>query len=303
MPISNSVDHLFEVNPKEAGGSVSILDESVVNGEARRYKLLCTVDASFIGLGLLEPRETKFVGLETFHFPKPLSSEQLSAKILSLTEDSSLLKNAAFDKVSVQFSNNNFTFIPSNLFRKEDAEKYFFFNHSKKPHGRVETEAVKAFDAVNIFSVDEQVSASLEKAFGNFSVHHHVTALLQALRLHSGNDNKKMMHLHFRSGWIDVIVTEGRKLLLCNSFNYKSVEDAVYYVLLVCEQMSLSPHSVELVVLGEIEQESAISKLLRKYIANVHFSERTKAVQFTYGFDKVPSHFYYSVFSHALCEL
>jgi hypothetical protein len=80
------------------------------------------------------------------------------------------------------------------------------------------------------------------------------------------------------------------------------VEDAVYYVLLVCEQLSLNPQSVEVEMMGEIEKESAISNLMQNYISRIHFSERIKTLQFSYGFDTIPSHFYYSVFSHALCE-
>jgi hypothetical protein len=301
MPISNSVDHLLEVNAQPANAAVNILDESVRSGATKSYKILCTVDASFIALALFDPKQSKFFGLETFPFSKPFSAEQLSEKINSLPEQSSLLKSASHNKVSVQLSNHQYTFIPSTLFKAEDSEKYFFFNHPKKPNHRVETEPIKAYDILNVFSVDEQVLASLKKVFTDFSIHHHTTSLLQSVKLQSGKDNR-VMYMHFRSGWIDLIVTEGKKLVLCNSFNYKSTEDAVYYILLVCEQLGLNPPSLDLVIIGEIEKESAIMLLLQKYIANIQYGERLKTAQFSYGFDKLPSHFYHSVFSHALCE-
>src|SRR3569832_1146212 len=102
MPISNSVDHLFEVNPGELTSSVTILDESVRAGEGKAYKVLCTIDPSSIAIALLNVRETKFVGLDTFHFSRQLSAEQLSGKITSLKENNTILKNVNFDKVSVQ---------------------------------------------------------------------------------------------------------------------------------------------------------------------------------------------------------
>src|SRR5207247_1742364 len=149
MPISNSIDHLFEENIKEASASVNILDESVLNGEAKPYKVLCTIDSSFIGISVLDTREMKFVGLETFHFPKLLNIEQLSGKILSLAEESFILKKVKFNKASVQLSNNLYALVPSVLFRKEEAEKYFFFNHSKNSSGKIEQEQIKSFDTVN----------------------------------------------------------------------------------------------------------------------------------------------------------
>jgi hypothetical protein len=301
MPISNSIDHLFEISPKELNASLNILDESVISGEQKKYRLFVTVDASFIALALFDNRESRFVGLETFYFQKAYTAEQIGKSIGSIKQQSNLVQKATIDKVSVQLSHNLYTFVPAALFRAEDAEKYFKLNHPKKGQVRIENEVVKGFDVMNIFSVNENLYSELKKTFNAFTLHHHITSLLQAVRLKAGKD--KVLHLHFRPGWVDVIIMEGKRLLLCNSFNYKSSEDAVYFILNVCEQIGLNPHSIETDVMGELEKESAINKLISKYIDNIHFSERSKATQFTYGFDKIPSHFYYSVFSHALCEL
>jgi hypothetical protein len=302
MPVSNSIDHLFEVNPKEMSASVNILDESVTSGEPKSYKVFCTVEASFIGIALMNIRDVKFAGLETYHFPKPASAEQLSAKISSLSEQSSILKNVTFNKASIQVAHSFYTLIPSALFRKDDATKFFHFNQKAQRNSTIESEAVKAYDSVNVFSVDAGIASSLKKIFNtDFVIHHHITSLLQAVRLEPGKD--KTLYVHFRAGWIEVIITDGKKLVLCNSFPYKAVEDVVYFILNACEQLSLNPHSVDVVVMGELDEESAISKLMHKYIANIRFSGRMKSAQFSYGFDKIPSHFYYSVFSHALCEL
>jgi hypothetical protein len=302
MPISNSIDHLFEVNPGESASSIHILDESVRASEGKAYKVLCTVDASFIAVALLNIRETKFVGLDTFHFGKSLTSEQLSAKIASLKNESNILKNVSFDKVSVQLSHSNYTFAPSALFHKEEAEKYFYLNHLKKLNQRIENETIRNFDIVNIFSVDEQVRSSLQNAFGDVAIHHHITSLLYAIRLQSGKENVRLVHLNFRAAWVDVIVTEEKKVILANSFNYKSAEDALYFILTVYEQLGMNPKAVEAVVMGETEKESAIVQLMKRYISNVNFTKRMQAANYSYGFDKLPSHFYYSVFGQTLCE-
>lgn len=302
MPISNSIDHLFEANVNAGTTAVNILDESVATGGGKKFKVLCTVDASFIALALLNTRETKFMGLDFVPFAKPLTDEQLASELISFSQNSSILKSVSYESASVQIS-TPYTFIPSSLFHKEDAEKCFYLNHPKKSASRIESEPIRNFDAVNIFSVSEKVSESIRKVFSNATLHHHITGLLQAIRLMHGKENKKMMHVNFRSDFIDVIVTEGKQLILCNTFNYKSTEDAVYYILTICEQLALNPASIDLVLTGEIAKDAAIVQLLKKYVSNVGFAQRLPAAQFTYGFDKVPSHFYFSVFSHALCEL
>jgi hypothetical protein len=299
MPVSNSIDNLLEANVHAA---VNILDESVQSGQSKTYTIFCSIDASLIALSLFDARQTKFYGLETFSFSKLLAEGELSEKIRLLKRESALLKQAPYHKISVQFSNNRYTFIPSALFRAEDAEKYLFLNHSRKPNSRVDFEPVKSYDLVNVFSIEQQMMTALKNTFEDFTIHHHTTSLLHSVKLQTGTSNNKTFWVHFRNGWVDVMVTEDKKLVLCNSFNYKSTEDAVYYILLICDQLGLNPLSTELTIMGEIEKESAIAQLLHKYFENIQFSERTKAAQFSYGFDKLPGHSYYSVFSHALCE-
>jgi hypothetical protein len=130
-----------------------------------------------------------------------------------MAQQSSILKKVKFNKVSVQLSNNLYTLVPSVLFRKEEAEKYFFFNHSENSSGNIEQEQIKSFDAVNIFSVSDKVYAGLEKIFEHFSLHHHITSILDAVRLRHDKHSGMTIHINFRSAWLDVIVTESKKLI------------------------------------------------------------------------------------------
>jgi hypothetical protein len=302
MSVTDSIEHLLEANARQSNASVNIIDESVLTGESKTYKILCTINTSFIALALFDARKTKFFGLETFNSSKPLTVPELSEKINSLNSASTLLKRIPYHKISVQLSDSSYTFVPSPLFHPSDAGQYFYLNHPKKLNKKIESETVKAYDLVNVFSVEEQVIQNLKNVFKDFTLHHHMTALLQSVKMLSGKDNERQAYVHFRNSWVDILVTEDKKLILANSFNYKSIEDAVYYILSVFEQLGLNPHSIGLTIMGEIEKESAISQLLCKYLANISYSSRLQAAQFSYGFDKLPSHFYHSVFSHALCE-
>jgi len=111
-----------------------------------------------------------------------------------------------------------------------------------------------------------------------------------------------LLNVNIQPGFIDIIVTEGKKLLLCNSFEYKSPEDALYYILFVCEQLNLEPQEIQTAVFGEIENQSAVYHLLQKYLKNIYTGEPPSSLKFTYGFEKLPSHFYFAAFSQLLCE-
>ncbi len=282
---------------------VSILDESLFAGNQKKYKLFCTVDNEFISVAAVDRERSRFAGFEGFHFSRTMTDDQLAQKIADLTRQSTILQKIDFSYISVQVSGSRFTLVPTALFKEENAEQYFYFNHPKREGEEIRFDLIRSYDAVNIFSVSTLLMTELKKIFENFSVHHQLASLLEASRLYAANKSVKSMFIHIHSSLIEVIVAGERKLIFANSFPYKGTEDGIYFVMMVCDQLSLNPEMVEVLVSGEIEMEGAFFKQLHRYIRHISFSERIKAATFTYGFDEIPSHFYHAAFSHILCEL
>lgn len=305
--IFNSVMTGFESTTLNAAiakdALVSILDESLFSGDQKKYKLFCTVDSEFISVAAIDREKNRYTGFEGFHFSKPLNEEQLSLKIADLTRQSTILQKVDFSNTSVQVSGNRFTLVPSALFKAEDAEQYFYFNHPKRDGEDVHFDTINSFDAVNIFSVSTLLKTELKKIFENFSIHHQLSSLLEASRLYAGNKSAKSMYIHIHSSSVEVIVTGERKLIFANSFPFKVAEDGIYFVMMVCDQLTLNPEMVDVIVSGETEKEGAFYKQLHRYIRHISFAERSKAASFTYGFDELPLHYYHAAFSHILCEL
>ncbi|CAN5523613.1 hypothetical protein BH11BAC1_BH11BAC1_06850 [soil metagenome] len=296
------MEHTLSPTIHNKGAVLSILDESLFTGEQKPYRLLCTVDPEFISIAAVDPLKNKFFGFEGFHLAKPHSDEQLVQKIAGLPLQSTLLKKVDFRNVSVQFTNNRFTFIPAAIFKAEDSEAYFNFNQPKRDDESLHYDTIRGYDAVNIFTVPDLLIAGCKKMFEKFNVHHHLTSLLDAARFHSQKQSGKSMFIHLHSSWLDIIVLEERKLLFANSFSAKSIEDVVYFVMMVCEQLALNTDKATVILSGEVEKETGLAKELQQYIRHISFGERIRTVSFTYGFDELPAHYYHAAFSHILCE-
>ena len=69
----------------------------------------------------------------------------------------------------------------------------------------------------------------------------------------------------------------------------------------VSEQLKLNHSELELNLLGEITGESEIEKLLSQYIGNVVFGKRPSMFEYSYGFNELPSHYYFPLISQHLC--
>jgi hypothetical protein len=287
---------------KPGNGQVSILDESLFTGESKQYKIYCTADPGFLSIAAVDFSKNKFTGFEAFHFDKLLTEDQLAKKISGLTQQSSILKKVDFRNASVLLGSSRFTFIPSALFKEEDAKEFFYFNQRSIENEMIHFDRLPGFDLVNLFGVPASLHAAFTNLFENFTVHHHLSAILEAASLHTSKQSSPPLFIHLHSSAMDIVVLNERRLVFANSFSFRTVDDAIYFVMMVCEQLQLNPEKSDVVLSGEIEADSSFARHLRKFLPQLSFAERTRSVAFTYGFDNLPGHFYNSAFSHLLCE-
>jgi len=93
----------------------------------------------------------------------------------------------------------------------------------------------------------------------------------------------------------DFVVCENGKLMFYNSFKYESTEDFIYYVLFAIKQLNLNTETLILTLLGEIEADSSIYKILHKYIRNIEFINRKSTGNYSEEIKKLPSHYHYTL--------
>jgi len=98
------------------------------------------------------------------------------------------------------------------------------------------------------------------------------------LELSKNIDDKKMF-VHMASGHFEIIVVQNQHLLLFNSFEYKTPEDLIYYLLFTAEQLNLNPETLKLEFLGDISQTDAFFAIAYKYIRNVSLFDTTDLQQ------------------------
>jgi hypothetical protein len=66
-------------------------------------------------------------------------------------------------------------------------------------------------------------------------------------------------------------------------------------VIFVFEQLNLNPEEITLALLGNVEKFSPVFDLLFRYIRNIEFVSRNDGFDYSYLFNDVPGHFYYSL--------
>jgi hypothetical protein len=280
---------------------ILITDPSLDAKTAGLCDLLVLIEDASIQFALLEKRSNQFLALEVFRHASNETNTAPKDLLSSAAGKSKLLRNYEFSKARIGITSSQYTLVPEALHRPGDEASYFHLNFRNVGNTTVYPAHISSFHLYSIFGIDADLQKSILHLFQEPKLLHHSESVLSDLSLRLRTDAGKQVWLNVRESGIDVCVTDGRKLILLNSFERHNNEDTLYYVLFTYEQLGLDPESTPLNLSGEIEQDSALYNLLYNYIRNLRFAERLHLLSFSPVFSRIPSHFYSTLFSLAVC--
>lgn len=301
--LQNNTENIFLTELKTGDPNLLIIDESLETKTASVCELLVTLDSNLIQLGLKEKRSNRILALETFPVTGDSKKINWTDTLEQLSRNSHLLRHFEFSKAIVGVFSSTYTLIPDSIFKEGDEKKFLEFNFSETdPIQKVFSRQVNPFHLKTVFGISADLHHEIYHLFEEPELLHLSSTLLIASHLESRGKKEKEIFLHVRRDCIDLIVLEGKKLLLMNTYRTPTADDILYFTLMVCDQLELDPDSIPLRLAGEIEKEALKYKLLFKYFRDVQFSLRPANVKYSYRFDNMPSHYNFSLFSLALCE-
>ncbi len=277
----------------------SFIDEAFVVQKISDYHLIIQVGIDNVWLAVYEKSKNKYIAFENYTLQNVYEFDEVIDLLDLLIKESKLLPHK-YSSVGCVIVNNLSTIIPNPLFENEKKEMYLKFNAILQGDEFVLVDDIKNLDAKNVFALPMALKNKLESLYKNTSYHHFSSVLIEGLLFQNKNQTAKKLFVHIQPSHFEAIVIEGKILLFYNTFNHHTAEDFIYYLLFVCEQLLLNPENIEVVLLGEVEKNSAIYLIAQKYIRNLKFAERTDDTDFSYQLQTLPKHFYFTLFNNYL---
>jgi hypothetical protein len=209
---------------------------------------------------------------ETTRTPGELLDELKKAFI----EEESL--SESFSKVSVIFSTHFYSLVPSSLFDETKASEYLKFNTKFLANDFVSHDLVESHDIQVVYIPFVNMNNYLYEKFGNFQYFHSATILLKHFLDKEKYSQETKVFLNVEKGWFDCIIISQGKVVLCNSYPFKSPEDFLYFSLFALEQLHLNPDAVKVVLSGNIDETTLLYELLYKYIRHISFIKEVPVI-------------------------
>lgn len=277
--------------------SNSFIDEAFDVNKTSNCQLIIQIGMDGVQLAVNDKINNKYIAFEKYAFQNVFSFK-IVPELLDILFKNSKLVPHIYKTVACVLVNDRSTLIPNPLFENDKKEMYLNFNASLDKDDLVLVDDLKSLDAKNIFVVPSALKSKLESMYNNVSFHHFSSALIENLLVQNKNQSTKKVYVHVQASHFEVVLIEGKKLIFYNTFHHHSAEDFMYYLLFACEQLQLNPENMEVVLLGEVERNSALYNVAQKYIRNLKFGERAVDVDYSYQLQTLPKYSYFTLFSN-----
>ena len=203
--------------------------------------------------------------------------------------------------LQVCISNDLYTLIPQALFDEKEIETYLSLNHPIESNHQLKFHFTKleSSNAVVVFAISRSLEFMLKAKLPPHNLLHFSAPILEAVGFNKMKLNELLINVQMEQ--FEVIHAPNGHLKFFNSFQYQSKEDFIYYLLYVMEQLKLEREQSKIILVGKIEKDSAIFKLLCTYINEVTLGEKPKNVQFSSVLNQLNNHSNFSLFHQHLC--
>jgi hypothetical protein len=290
----------MEVERKEAGEFASVADEVLNNSFPANASLVIFCGAKEVSYTIMDKDKNRALLLQSYHYAHNTELEEITPFLNNHLEKDVLFKNK-FKYVTLVIDTALYTLIPDTLYESFKREDYLSFNHEIPKGDVVDGFSLRTRGIVILFSYPANIRNAVTKKFPSAKIIPSVAGLLESSFNMFRNKEGRSVLVNIRQQSFDLVVMEQGKLILLNTFPYKSSEDFLYYLLFTCEQLGLNTETMLLHVAGEIERRSGLMKLMEKYIRNISYVKRPEASEYSYKFKELPEHFFFNILSQQQC--
>lgn len=185
------------------------------------------------------------------------------------------LKSIKWHSIRIIIDSQYFTQVPLAFFRKDYQHRYLQLAKGSALTNQEEILCTvdDNLDLVHIYSVESELVNWFSETYPLVELQFaHLTDILVDYATKSTKANSGLLCIQEDSFLL--VVTSAGKLKLCNRFTYKTYQDILFYVMVVCHELNLKADEIMLRLYGQVDEKGELQQLLEEYIKNVHIGDQ-----------------------------
>ncbi len=174
-----------------------------------------------------------------------------------------------YRQTNILIHNSRYTSVPLELFEDEQMEDIFYQNFPKINNEIVLCNILGKSNMVVLFSMDKLTHLYLNEKFPEARFFSSVSPQIEYLTNRSRQGNNRKLYANIHPQNIDVFCFENGKALLLNTYPTVNVQDRIYYLMNIWEQLKYDQERDEMHLIGEGSECNTMIQTLRRYIRKV----------------------------------
>ncbi len=273
---------------------ICFIDKTFDSTQTKNFHLSVQISPDGLFFTVLDLLKGKYIILSGYNFflKRP---RLLLKQIKEIVEKEELIRSD-YMSIEILYSTGIFTFIPNAFYSEKDSLEFLNFNHSLEKGYLIKKNFFQRAGAWCLFAMPQNLSEYLAEILPTAPIRHNLFPLIEnGLKNNHTYPFHQQVHLNFLRDYFEIAVIKGSELQQCNSFNFKTERDILYYVLYVFDQLKLPSDDSEVIIHGHLPQVSPVYHLLKKFIRKTSFAKLDSTFQYSYTFNQLPEHYFSSL--------
>ena len=203
----------------------------------------------------------------------------------------------AFQSVKTSVQTPNAITIPNEFYDVANLNSYaqfFSVEQSKQLH----SQHLAGRDFTSIFNLDQSIEELLTSKFEEPKLYDHTAPLLTL----AADSNDKTLMMDFTVGSVNVVLTDGNKLIFQNCYETDDAGEFTYYLLLMIHQLEIDTAFTKVLVSGIIHEDDKKYAAIKQYFTEISFNGHKAKRLGGDILEDMPNQYYSTLLALQLCE-
>lgn len=248
-------------------------NNTAIISKLTNIELSIQISLSGLSFCTLDRSTNTITDLKVISFKKKLNPLELLDKLKETFNTEPALQNN-FNTVNVIHENNLSSLVPKSIFNEASISDYLKFSTKILKSDFITYDAIELNESVNVYVPYVNINNFIYEKFGTFTFNHFSTILIEQI-LHIEKDATiQKMYVNINADHFEIIIVNQTKLIFYNTFEYKTKQDFIYYLMFTIEQLNLNPEIINLIFIGNIDLKHELFTIAYKYIRFVYLGNR-----------------------------
>jgi len=275
------VPQLITEYKNQNSGIINTYDCDLLILNENRYLTYCILNSDGQFELLREYKLTEYEHFNDFH-----------SKVLEMDE----YLGRGFKSVKISISNKRLVLVPDNVFQREQSVHYLENSAPIWSTDEVKVDFLVKQEIRLVYAFRTSVLELYKQHFPNCTIQNALSSYIDHIdHVVANMDPGHKVYINALYDTMYIVVYRNEQLAYANVYEFTTVEDFLYYIMLIYKEFQLDQETTPTFITGKLDVHSKLHDLIKRYIRNLFFLHGDTSGEV--GVEGLPDHIYFDLFS------